>query len=101
MSQPGPGRLLACASQVGVLMELRRLLEAHGHEVGGHLLDSPDPDGLAGYRLVVLDGSGQTASGLALCTRLRRRLEDSFIPVLFVTDDTHPTTRLACFEAGA
>lgn len=101
MSLPVPGRILACAPQVGVLMELRRLLEAHGHDVGGHLFGSPDPDTLAGCRLVVLDGSGQRDEALRLCQRLRPRLEDSFVPVLFVTDDRQPTTRLASFDAGA
>jgi serine phosphatase RsbU (regulator of sigma subunit) len=83
-------------------MELRRLLESHGYDLDGHLLGTPDPEGLTGYRLVVLDGSaGQTRQALDLCQRLRPRLEGAFVPVLFSTDDLSPATRLACFEAGA
>src|SRR5207244_233822 len=109
---PGPGcrrsrmsagfaRVLVCAPHVHVLTDLRRVLEGHGHEVVGHLLGTPDPDGADHCRLVVLDGSGQTAEALALCRRLRPRMEDHFVPILFVTDDHNPASRLASFEAGA
>jgi sigma-B regulation protein RsbU (phosphoserine phosphatase) len=101
MLPTGPGRILVCAPHVALLAELRRLLEGHGHEVGGHLLGAPDPDALAGFRLVVLEGSTQVPQALELCRRLRPRLEETFVPILFVTDDHSPATRLASFEAGA
>jgi phosphoserine phosphatase RsbU/P len=101
MSAPGSPRILVCAPHVHVLTDLRRVLEGHGHEVAGHLLGTPDPDGLGACRLVILDGSGQTAEALELCRRLRPRLEDHFVPILFVTDDHNPASRLASFEAGA
>src|SRR5947209_1566151 len=97
----GPPRVLVCAPHVHVLTDLRRVLEGHAHEVVGHLLGTPDPDGGDRCRLVVLDGSGQTAEALGLCRRLRPRLEDHFVPILFVTDDHNPASRLASFEAGA
>src|SRR5260370_580908 len=101
MSLASPTKILVCAPHVNHLAELRRMLEGHGHEVDGHLLGSPDPDGLRGFRLVVLEGSGQVGEALELCRRLRPRLEEGFVPILFVTDDHSPTTRLASFEAGA
>jgi phosphoserine phosphatase RsbU/P len=96
-----PGRILVCAPHVHVLLELRRLLESHGYDVTGHLLGTPDPDGLGGYRLIVLDGTAQAPQALELCGRLRPRAEEGFVPLLFVTDDHSPITRLASFEAGA
>jgi sigma-B regulation protein RsbU (phosphoserine phosphatase) len=102
MTLPGPSRILVCAPHAAVLMELRRILETHGFDIEGHLLDTPPPDGPGGYRLIVLDGSaGRTREALDLCQRLKPRLEGAFVPVLFSTDDLSPTTRLACFEAGA
>src|SRR4051812_2361679 len=97
----GPPRVLVSAPHVHVLTDLRRVLEGHGHEVVGHLPGTPDPDGTDASRLVVLDGSGQTGQALELCRRVRPRLEDHFVPILFVTDDHNPTSRLASFEAGA
>jgi serine phosphatase RsbU (regulator of sigma subunit) len=101
MTGAGPARVLVSAPHVHVLTDLRRVLEGHGHEVVGHLLGTPDPDGAEVCRLVVLDGSGQTAEALRFCKRLRPRLEERFVPVLFVTDDHNPASRLASFEAGA
>ncbi len=101
MSSAGSGRILICAPQVNLLMDLRRLLEAHGYEVEGHLIGSPETSRWNGCRLVILDGSGQMAESLELCARLRPRLEDGFVPLLFITDDAQPMSRLACLEAGA
>lgn len=97
----GHAGILVSAAQVAQLRELRQLLELEGHPVTGHLLGSPDPDGLTGLRAIVLDGSGQTRAALQLCARLRGRLEDQFVPILFVTDDHSPAARMASFEAGA
>src|SRR5437016_5884278 len=101
MTSPGAAKILVCAAHAGPLAELRRLLDGHGYAVDGHLLGTPDPDGLRGFRLVILDGSGQIQEALGLCRRLRPRLEETFVPILFVTDDGSPPTRLAGFESGA
>ena len=101
MSPAGPAKILISAPTVNHLAELRRLLERHGHEVDGHLLGTPDPDSLSRFRLVIVDGCSQVQEALDLCRRLRPRLEESFLPILFITDDHSPTTRLASFEAGA
>jgi serine phosphatase RsbU (regulator of sigma subunit) len=87
---------------MNALTEVRRLLEGGGgYEVEGHLLGTPDPGGLGGFRLVLIDGSGCLAEALGLCRRLRGRIEEGFAPILFVTDDHSPAARLASFEAGA
>src|SRR5205085_6862400 len=49
----------------------------------------------------ILDGSAQAAQALQLCRRLRGRSGDAFLPVLFVTADHAPATRLASLECGA
>src|SRR5205823_5425880 len=93
-------RILVCANQMTTLAELRHLLR-DGHEVGGHLLGMPDPDDLAGYQLVVVEGRQCGREALDLCRRFRGRLEESFVPLLFLTDDHNPEARLASFESGA
>lgn len=102
MMHAGPGRILVCAPQVHSLMDLRRVLESHGHDVVGHVFGTPEPVELPTYRLVILEGgAGQTEPALTLCRRLRPRLEEEFVPILFITDDHSPPTRMASFEAGA
>jgi serine phosphatase RsbU (regulator of sigma subunit) len=83
------------------LAELRRLLTGGGHDAEGHLVGTPDPPGLPGQRLVLIDASGCAAEALGLCQRVRARLEEGFTPILFVTDEHTPEARLASFEAGA
>jgi serine phosphatase RsbU (regulator of sigma subunit) len=98
----GPARILVCAPNANPLADLRRLLEGHGHEVDGHLLGSAqDPDGLGRFRFIIIDGSSTIGEALELCRRLRPKLEESFVPILFITDDHSPATRLSSFEAGA
>ncbi len=94
-------RALVSAPSVQILAELRRALEGLGHEAASHLLGTPDPDGLDSVGLIVLDATGHIGQALALCRRLRPRLDDSFTPVLFITADPGPSGRLGCFEAGA
>lgn len=101
MLKNGSAHILVCAQQMTALVEMRRLLAGAGYEVGGHILGTPDPDDLARYQLIVLEGGPTGAESLDLCRRLRSRLEDGFVPVLFVTDDVAPTARLNLFAAGA
>lgn len=101
MSASDRPQILACSPNVNALAELRRLLAAGGHDLNGHLLGTPDPENLSGVQLVIVDGGPATATALDLCRRLRARLEEGFVPILFVTDDHGPAARLAGFEAGA
>jgi serine phosphatase RsbU (regulator of sigma subunit) len=101
MSAAGLPQVLVCANHMAELAELRRLLAAGGYEVGGHLFGTPDPDALSACQLLVVEGSRSGAQALDFCRRLRGRLDEHFIPILFVTDDHAPEARLASFEAGA
>ncbi len=101
MSVSGLPRVLVCAHEMGTLAEVRRLLAANGNEVFGHLLDTPDPERLNDYRLVIVEGTGGGQTALDLCRRLRGRLDEALLPIIFVTDDHAAAARLASFEAGA
>jgi phosphoserine phosphatase RsbU/P len=98
---PDPVRILVSAAHAPALDEIRQKFEAHGGVVTGHLLGSPEPEDLSGYRLVVIDAGEPAAPALDLCRRLRSRIEDTILPVLFILAEASPRTRLACFAAGA
>jgi sigma-B regulation protein RsbU (phosphoserine phosphatase) len=93
--------ILVCAQALNALEELRRLLNGGGYEVEGHLLDSPAPENLRPYPVIIVEGSQAGAEALELCRLLRGRLDEGFVPILFVTDNNDPQSRLASFEAGA
>src|ERR1700688_607328 len=101
MQTSAPTRILICVGQLATLAELRRLLVAGGYDVGGHLLGTPDPADLPSYQLIVIEGPQGNSDALGLCKRFRAQVDDSFVPILFVTDDHSPSARLASFEAGA
>jgi sigma-B regulation protein RsbU (phosphoserine phosphatase) len=101
MTADGPPRLLVCASSATLLADLRHQLAASDCEVRGHLLGTPDPDELACVRLVVVEPGRAADLALALCRRLRLRLEDGFVPIVHVSDPRQPQARLGAFEAGA
>lgn len=100
MSANGLPRILVCADQPAALAELRHLLAGTGCELAGHLLGTPDPDGPGGYRLLVVDGARGASIALDLCRRLRDRLDELFVPILYLGDDG-AAARLAGYEAGA
>lgn len=101
MNPNGTPRLLVCASNPGTQAELRRLLQTNGHDPAGHLLGNPDPDHLEGLYLIIVDAGSDPAEALTFCRRLRARLAEAVVPILFVTEDPSPAARLAGFEAGA
>jgi sigma-B regulation protein RsbU (phosphoserine phosphatase) len=101
MPANGSPRILVCAQEMNALAEVRRLLTAGGNEVFGHLSGNPDPDRLSEYRLVIVEGTGCGPAAVDLCRRLRGRLDEAVLPLVFVTDDHGPETRLASLEAGA
>ncbi|HWG43017.1 MAG TPA: SpoIIE family protein phosphatase [Gemmataceae bacterium] len=101
MSVNGLPRILVCANQPAALSEVRHVLAGTGCELTGHLLGNPDPDRLSSYQLIVIEGSQNGGTAWDLCRRLRDRLDDLFVPILYVTDDPGPSARLRSFEAGA
>ena len=101
MNPDGTARILVCANQMDALQELRRVLAHGGREVDAHVAGAPEPASLGRYHLLVVDGGRAPAEALDLCRRLRGRLDDRFVPILYVTDDHGPAARLASFEVGA
>ncbi len=92
-------QILVCAAHLTTLHELRRLLVATGLDVAGHLLGTPEPD-LHNVELILLEATPGRPDALDLCRRLRPRLAETFVPIIYLTDDASPTGRLAGFEAG-
>jgi len=85
---------------MATLHELRRLLVATGLDVVGHLHGTPDPEAPARFELILLEGTPGSTEALDLCRRLRARLDENCVAILYVTDDHTPSARLAAFEAG-
>jgi sigma-B regulation protein RsbU (phosphoserine phosphatase) len=81
--------------------DVRALLLRASYRVTDHVLDAPLPEDLAAFDLVVIEGTEQPQPARQLCRRLRPRLADSFVPILFVTADASPAARLLSLECGA
>lgn len=107
MPVAGAVRILLCAAEVAETDDVRQLLEQAGHQVIPHALASPDPENLADYQLVILEGSGDDGAALRLGQRLRGRLAESFVPVLLIANDHTPSAdrqprqRRRCLSAAA
>lgn len=93
--------ILLCTSAPDGVQDVRRVLEQAGYRVALHLLDAPEPDDLARYHLVMLEEREATGAAPRFCHRLRARLGDGFLPVLFLTGDPSAEARLAGLEGGA
>jgi sigma-B regulation protein RsbU (phosphoserine phosphatase) len=100
MTMDGLPRLLVCTSQAATLADLRHQLAASGCEVVGHLFGMPDPEDLGGTKIVLVEPGRANDGGLPLCRRLRLRAEDTFLPILHITEAAQMTMRLAAFDAG-
>jgi sigma-B regulation protein RsbU (phosphoserine phosphatase) len=94
-------QILLCADDEAAVADVRRLLEQAGHHVSWQRVNGTGPDNLSGFHLVVLDGTRCEGEALQFCRQLRTTLSDGFIPILFLTEDHSPTTRLASLEGGA
>jgi sigma-B regulation protein RsbU (phosphoserine phosphatase) len=101
MEPAAPARILVCASDPAVVADVCQVLEQAGHGVACHTLGDTDPPEVASYRLAVLEGGQHEQDALQFCRRLRGRLADHFLPILFVTADASPAVRLASFQSGA
>jgi phosphoserine phosphatase RsbU/P len=94
-------RILICVNQLTTLAEVRHLLVSVGGELDKHLFGTSEPDSPGSYQLILIDGSSYAAPALDLCRRLRDRLNDLFVPILFLADGLASALRLASLEAGA
>jgi sigma-B regulation protein RsbU (phosphoserine phosphatase) len=94
-------RILLCADTPAAVEELRLLLQQAGQTVGWHSIPAGDVADPADWDLIVLEGGPRPRDVLPFCRRLRTRLADAFVPILFVTADPNPAARLTSLEAGA
>lgn len=83
------------ASDVG------RILEGAGYEVGFTPLAGGNGGSLAQHSLIVVDATHAATGALQKCQRLRAQLGEEFVPILYITADALPSTRLASLESGA
>src|SRR5438552_479200 len=98
MSAPAASRILLCGADPSAWDDVRPLLEEAGHSIGVHHPNARDPEHLPDYSLILLQGSGPEE--LDFCRRLRLQMADSFIPILYLTSESEPTSRLDSLEAG-
>jgi len=79
--------------------DLRSLLNDAGYEVG--VRSFAEPHMIVPAHLYVVDAGRQTDEALKHCHRLHVAQSDAYTPILFVTADASPLTRLASLECGA
>src|SRR5262245_56429520 len=99
MTATGSRRVLLCADAPGAVEDVRRLLDATQYEVVWHPLGAADPEP-RDLHLALIEGRADSVA-LHFCRRLRQRLGDVFVPILYLIADASPAARLAPFEAGA
>jgi sigma-B regulation protein RsbU (phosphoserine phosphatase) len=101
MAAGATSRILLCASEPAAVDDVRRVLEQAGHTVVCQPLAAAGAEGGMLCDLVILDSSRHAPEALHACRRLRVRLADAFVPLLYVTPDADPALRLAGLENGA
>jgi len=96
-------RILIAEDSQTQAVDLRRRLEAMGHEVvvtadglqaWNHLRDKPE-------RLVILDWMMPQMNGLDLCRKIRSEIKSTYTYVILLTAKTHRHERLQGLSAGA
>ena len=96
-------RILIAEDSQTQAVELRRRLEAMGHDVvvtadglqaWNQLRDRPE-------RLVISDWMMPVMSGLELCRKIRAEIKSTYIYVILLTAKTHRHERLQGLSAGA
>jgi sigma-B regulation protein RsbU (phosphoserine phosphatase) len=101
MGTATPSRILWCADSAATGEDVCHVLEQAGHSVSRLVLNGAEADNLATYDLIVFEAGRSQWEIIQACRRLRTRLGDCFVPILFVTADPSPAVRLAGFEGGA
>jgi phosphoserine phosphatase RsbU/P len=81
--------------------DLRQTLSRAGYSVSVHLLEAKETVDRNAATLFLIDGGNRPAEALKLCSRLRGNASEHVIPILYVTADAAPGSRLACLERGA
>ena len=101
MQQSTLPRVLVCAAKLGTTEELRELLERSEYAVRCCDPETLKIDELPEFDLVIVDGAAGDDVGLQLCRRLRAKLTDSLLPILFITGNRVQASRLTSLESGA
>ncbi len=101
MAASAPSLILLCADAPGTAEDVQRTLEQAGHAVRRYALNGHEPEDAASYRLILLEGAPGRPETTQFCRRLRSRMGDAFVPIVFVMSDPSPVVRLATFESGA
>lgn len=94
-------RIEVYAEQPSRAEDLRRALEEAGFSVGLSPLTQAHLANGAPVSLVLVDGGDQGEEAQRACHHLRTHLGDNYVPILYVTGDATPGTRLASLECGA
>lgn len=81
--------------------DLRRTLEDAGFAVGVVPLARAEQGNGAPVSLALVDGRLDPSSALRACHFLRRKHNDNYVPILYLTGDASPPARLASLENGA
>src|SRR5262245_33460466 len=92
--------VLLCADGTSANGDLRAALEQAGYGLDCHTA-AGEPNDVSSYALVVVDGTERPVAAQALCRGLRRRLGESFVPILLGTDEAAPDSRLSNLQSGA
>lgn len=93
-------KVLLCADETAATEDLKRFLTEAGYSVVWHSTTA-EPDELLSFNLVILESGPRHVESQQLCRRLRERAEDGLLPILYITKDHAPASRLAGFESGA
>lgn len=93
-----PSNILVCAdSSPG---EVETILQTAGFATTNHR-NGHEPPALDPFQLILVDGGADADWALQLCEKLRQRQSDSFVPILYIADDSEPRSRVAGLESGA
>src|SRR5258707_133514 len=81
------------------LEDLRSLLSDAGYDIAIHQFQDLHPSVAA--KLFIVDGGRQPEQALKRCHRLYVEQNGSYTPILFITPDGGPSSRLASLQCGA
>jgi sigma-B regulation protein RsbU (phosphoserine phosphatase) len=91
-------RILWCGNDPAGIDDARRLLQEAGFQVSTHHLGVSDPEELQQQHLIFVEGGG--TKDLQFCNRLRLKLGDSFIPILYIMSEGQAASPLDSMESG-
>jgi sigma-B regulation protein RsbU (phosphoserine phosphatase) len=93
--------ILVSAAHPQQVEDLQALLERAGHHVAWHPVHDEVPEDPTRFRAIVVAANGEHHAEVDQCRKLRNRLHDNPVPILFVGRDGNQSPRLTALEAGA